>query len=154
MLRDETSDAASEACGFMARGTESEEVMVVEREVRAGRRGLEGDGCAFWSEPLGEEGEEDADSLDSTVESLCLLLRTCTMRRLGGLERGGEVEEMVGAVYTIVSLDSPEESLPAESEEMATGALRRFLRDLLRERGVALGVLESRSWRWPFVAFL
>ena len=154
MLRDETSDAASEACGFMARGMESEEVMVVEREVRAGRRGLEGDGCAFWSEPLGEEGERDADSLDSTVESLCLLLRTCTMRRLGGLERGGEVEEMVGAVYTIVSLDSPEESLPAESEEMATGALRRFLRDLLRERGVALGVLESRSWRWPFVALL
>ena len=89
MLRDETSDAASGARGFMARGMESEEVVVVEREVRAGRRGLEGDGCAFWSEPQGEEGEVDADSLDSTVESLCLLLRTRTMRRVGGLERGG-----------------------------------------------------------------
>lgn len=75
------------------------------------------------------------------------------MRRLGGLEPGGEVGELVGAVCTIVSLDSPEESLSAESEEMAT-VLRRFLRDLLREGRVALGVLRSRSWRWPFVAFL
>lgn len=47
MLRDETSDAASGACDFMVSGMESEEVMVVEREMRAGRRGLEGDGCAF-----------------------------------------------------------------------------------------------------------
>lgn len=151
ILRDETSDAASRARGFMARGMESEEAVVVEWEVRAGRRGLEGDECAFWSEPLGEEGEGGADSLDSKVESLCLLLRTRTMRRLGGLERGGEV---VGAVCTIVSLDSPEESPPAESEEMATGALRRFLRDPLREGGAAFGVLGFRSWRWPFVALL
>lgn len=128
--------------------------MVVEREGGASRRGLEGDGCAFWSGPLGEEGEGDADSLDSTVKSLCLLLRIRTMRRLGGLERGGEVGKVVGAVCTMVSLDSPEESPPAESEEMATGALRRFLRDPLREGGVALGVLGSRSWRWPFVALL
>lgn len=152
MLRDETSDAASGARDFVARWMESGEVIVVEREMRAGRRGLEGDGCASWSESLWDEGEGHADSLDSMVESLCLLLRTRTMRRLGGLERGGEVGEVAGAVCTMVSLDSPEES--PESEEVATGAPRRFLRDPLREGRVALGVLGSRSWRWPFVAFL
>ena len=61
MLRDETSDAASGARDFVARGMESGEVIVVEREMRAGRRGLEGDGCASWSESLWDEGEGHAD---------------------------------------------------------------------------------------------